>query len=107
VQEKQESLRSTSSKVVGLAGSEHPFPRQEWFWDVVVDVESVAATRRTEHSPLLNRTVAMTVVKSGHAAPGIVVEVVHPCGAESMEVVELPSSPAIVRPSATDPRCLT
>ncbi|MDX6533778.1 MAG: hypothetical protein QOF68_1522 [Gaiellales bacterium] len=80
-----------SRRQVGLVGPESRLPRRlEWPWDIRVGEESIGSTRWLAYSLGLDRVIAIGVVDVDFSAVGTRVEVVHPEGVASMEVVELP-----------------
>lgn len=83
--------QGVSRRQVGLLGPDHRLPvRLEYFWDIRVGEETIGSTRWLTYSLGLDRTIAIGVVDVDFSAVGTRVDVVHPEGAASMEVVDLP-----------------
>jgi aminomethyltransferase len=83
--------QGVSRRQVGLLGPDHRLPmRLEFPWDIRVGEETIGSTRWLAFSLGLERVIAIGVVDVDFSAVGTRVDVVHPEGEATMEIVELP-----------------
>jgi glycine cleavage system aminomethyltransferase T len=80
-------------RTIGLLGGPDRLPRLQWAWTVHRDGSEVGRLRWAALSPALERMVAIALIDTDHADPGIVVSVHHHAGEAEMETTTLPFVP--------------
>jgi glycine cleavage system aminomethyltransferase T len=80
-------------RTIGLLGGPERLPRLQWAWTVHRDGSEVGRLRWAAFSPALERMLAIALIDTEHADPGIVVSVHHHAGAVEMETTTLPFIP--------------
>ena len=82
--------QGATRRQVGLLGPERRLPRLESEWALKQNGEQVGATRWVTFSPRLGRAIAIGLVRSDLAEPGVELLLDHPDGGDPVEVTELP-----------------
>lgn len=94
----QEALRAMAGagvprRTIGLVGGSDHLPRLQWAWTAHRDGRQVGQLRWATYSPTLERMIAVALIDSEHADPGVTLTIRHHEGEAEMTTTTLPFIP--------------